>query len=1590
MPSYLDFESSKNGKNIPDAKTGFRDFLLAKTLKRTNGPQTFTANNYIEQNTSDFPNKDVGGIDSSENFELSSGLRDSQKVNTFKPLKYMVKEEFVTLPRRANLNLYPYFEKTDKTLVSIITSNNFNGESELAKFAANYTKYDINGPINSRLARNLSKNLNGPNRLLDALNGNTTTAINIITGRERMIEQNNSITVAKTLIGKGIDFLESVAGITLPFSEIPGNYLSNPMHPVNYREKIDPKTGQLATTSGLNKLWQDITGALGSMVGIQRRPKHSWHPSDLLVQHMGSGQKSRLYDSLSFNYYGPDYSTKGMSQSSSGVGKFVDNVSSIVKGFLGEERGGDAYIGDDRDNNVIHAMSDFYDIMYKSPFYLSLMYDRKPGGGEYDGTRLFHEGKDIIWTNKKGENGNDNNLRSSKDLFFRPNSLLDNTKFILGLSPDGGGGLDHISTVINQTSKKFDDGQKIMSKGSAIKILKDKNSKIVGAEYGRVWTKVDKYDTLNKTMKRGPNHRLFDGSVMGGKSRPWNLNMAPMSNGSKSFEGSTNIFERTKDSGDFYAKKYMFSIENLAWKTSNMPGFTYSDLPYCERGNNGGRVMWFPPYGLTISEQNNAKWEENEFLGRPEPIFTYKNTTRNGQLKFKVVVDHPSILNLLVRDHFKGMNDEDVDEHINAFFAGTEDFDFYELIKTYTTLDPNDIKLIKDYLNSGKDPQTITRYKYTSIPVTENNPSANGGGTKKSDSNSVNYKGFFLFENDIPGVFSKKSPLSDSSYTTLYSSYSGKSSDYQTNLTADLQELLTGTTSNTADYKHDRKVVFGTEDVNVLDYSTAITEKVNSITTTFTKLQSDYNSYVDKMTKLIPLLKNGSVDNVEFIVEASTSEVGEDNPNFYLGLRRAHSVVQDIFERLKENPKATSPTLKWPSKDQLASLEKNGTDLIKNEYPISGWGYAENKGKIIIKFKSYGESASSGDVSCKQVLKTKFGLRITAPIAFSCRKATLTFNYTATNTVTTPPPKQPPLSKIKIDFDKTTIVPNPRPTIDVMKRIIMKTLGECYYFKKLEDSDPFIYKSLATKLKYFHPAFHSTTPEGLNSRLTFLLQSVRPGDTIPITGIADSNDYNARNTSFGPPPICVLRIGDFYHSKIVIRDVNIDYEDGVWDMNPEGIGIQPMIANVSLSISFIGGQGLEKPVEKLQNALSSNFFANTEMYDERSTITTETINGVEYNKFEKLFLEDLQKRANLDLNAKDTDPASNTKIGEKIGTPKVITEDGATGLTYTTVFKELVKNVENYFKTYQTTYNSSIEQFGRAASQILFHSKYRTISGCTIQTDTTIKTIELLGEYPKGNDLSTVYRNVKNVFIGKLSSITSLSEWFGFDFLTPAQKVISDELLKKYLPYHLFDAKLDKITEFKAIKYLEKSRNDLVSAIDKLNYITKFGFDGYITGVTYNAVPLVDFSKPDFYGNYSNILDFIETQHVNLTKDVTPNIYDYNDDVTFKVIIQILMFSEIDKLCFEYNIKKEFKPVESDPTVGNIRQALVKFALKTEPTKFTLDPYPKLKSDKDVGYVTGPEVPVQDGTNGDGETLRKIMRDANNVETTLNFYKIKK
>lgn len=159
---------------------------------------------------------------------------------------------------------------------------------------------------------------------------------------------------------------------------------------------------------------------------------------------------------------------------------------------------------------------------------------------------------------------------------------------------------------------------------------------------------------------------------------------------------------------------------------------------------------------------------------------------------------------------------------------------------------------------------------------------------------------------------------------------------------------------------------------------------------------------------------------------------------------------------------------------------------------------------------------------------------------------------------------------------------------------------EYHFFKQYFDSHPILLEKLQEKIKYFNPAFHSMTPEGFNARCTFLQQCTRQGNT---KTMSDIGGKTANNLAFGRPPYCVLRLGDFYNQMIVIENVNFDYSvsDGLqWDLNTEGNGVQPMLCKVNISFKFIGGGDITGPVQRLQNAMSFNYYANTSFYDNRA------------------------------------------------------------------------------------------------------------------------------------------------------------------------------------------------------------------------------------------------------------------------------------------------------------------------------------------------------------------------------------------------------
>jgi len=157
--------------------------------------------------------------------------------------------------------------------------------------------------------------------------------------------------------------------------------------------------------------------------------------------------------------------------------------------------------------------------------------------------------------------------------------------------------------------------------------------------------------------------------------------------------------------------------------------------------------------------------------------------------------------------------------------------------------------------------------------------------------------------------------------------------------------------------------------------------------------------------------------------------------------------------------------------------------------------------------------------------------------------------------------------------------------------------NEGEFFQLLERNEPFLHHLITDKVKYFDPAFHSISPEGFNARLTFLHQCTRQGSTVENSAFESGTAYNL---AFGRPPVCVLRLGDFYYTKIIINSLNINYEQAQWDLNPEGIGVMPMFANVTIDFVFLGGSDLAGPISRLQNAVSFNYYANTSVYDNRA------------------------------------------------------------------------------------------------------------------------------------------------------------------------------------------------------------------------------------------------------------------------------------------------------------------------------------------------------------------------------------------------------
>ena len=778
--------------------------------------------------------------------------------------------------------------------------------------------------------------------------------------------------------------------------------------------------------------------------------------------------------------------------------------------------------------------------------------------------------------------------------------------------------------------------------------------------YCRTWTYHHQYSTLKDVI------RPFDEENLGINLENTGVYAFRTTEGLKKLKDygvktSNGLvrFSPTKDDKSSI-KRCMFSIENLAWKGEKDFFKGHED----QKGPLGGRIMWFPPYNLTFSESAQVNWNPSNFIGRGESIYTYTNTERSGSLSFKILIDHPSIINQWRGEIKGGDGIGDVDDvksneqQLLRFFAGCE---LLNVQKPETQNEPK-VKTIEVKVKDVETPPTTTDElvfyvfypnNYSGVDDDANGVVKpmeyliNGIGANKYFHNTkigteIRDYGTTLIGETFPGYELSKSTDGISSGSSGYTSDITSS----TTLVDDFAYQYVKSNKNgkpnywgyRCDKAYENQVLHSYDgyrrknyydlksyrlnsaagytmipQVHTNDKETLEKGRLFSFADVFCAIQqegknvlTENEDYTENEVNIIRNILGINKEGYKILsinVKGFASSHGYHSSNDTLGINRARSVlnwlnkcypekfkkemfqyeVNEIGSKLSNYDSNSFLAKVWRCSRVSIKIQKeeiiNKSEIIDNEEGKHNITYKDNKtfGKIV---------ESRGVVNAlniKEMDKLK-NIKINGEYLTNVQKEA-TVNQMEYNNA--------------IADSKAMIAKKEGNTINISNNGKLGYRNEYEFFETLKSEEPFLHSKIVEKLKYFDPAFHSITPEGFQSRLSFLHQCTRQGNTNSASDINNIN-RNANNLAFGRPPICILRIGDFFNTKIIIDNLQINYDETTWDLNDEGIGVMPMMANITISFKFLGGSDLSGPINRLQNALSFNYYANTSVYDSRA------------------------------------------------------------------------------------------------------------------------------------------------------------------------------------------------------------------------------------------------------------------------------------------------------------------------------------------------------------------------------------------------------
>jgi hypothetical protein len=529
--------------------------------------------------------------------------------------------------------------------------------------------------------------------------------------------------------------------------------------------------------------------------------------------------------------------------------------------------------------------------------------------------------------------------------------------------------------------------------------------------------------------------------------------------------------------------RYFFTMENLAVKPARYGNS--NDAEDCDLGPNGGKWMWFVPYNVKLSDNNSVNWSDMNFLGRPEPIFSYQNTTRSLSLSFSLLID--TVKNI-----------QDVSPTIQ---------NYYNYLYACNTVD-------YDYDDSGIEPQDIPKPKVKPRK-------------RKTQPVFFKQKSVYYFKNDYYGVKTE-----NIDYT---SGDSGEESE----------ENQTNKPENGEQNKTFRPEDRGEDPLSSLTYNndflkdfTAATKFIFNNYDNVEKFKIDIQGYASELFR-----RNGT----SFVADKYNSD---------LGYRRAYGMMQTMIEYINDNSSGkiklnVPPTVYLYNKPFNKTLIYNfKTDKVTFEFNLKSKGSSKASGNSTFKNRNEIDEVQDRRVELSLITGYMKPSEDTKPI----------------------PPK--PTQEEKDAINKRDVAPKKGLPCDPLLTLNFEEI-------KKNNKFPVGFEKLNT----FTPSFNSQTPFDFTKRYVFLHQLTRPSKLNNITSVD--------NTVFGRMPVFVIRYGDFIYSKAIARSINFDIQESTWDLNPEGMGVIPLMCNITMDLTLLGGQSLAGPIDRIQTANDSSFIANT-------------------------------------------------------------------------------------------------------------------------------------------------------------------------------------------------------------------------------------------------------------------------------------------------------------------------------------------------------------------------------------------------------------